>query len=116
MGRQESCRAAVGVRGRIMSKHNVTALVPRSDAIFKNICDMEEETSAINNLVNALAMICVSDDIDEPLGSTLQYLTFQIRDNLQAIEERRCKLFELAHPKRAHFERVGWPSAEPASG
>ena len=56
-----------------MSKHNVTALVPRSDAIFKNICDMEEETSAINNLVNALAMICVSDDIDEPLGSTLQF-------------------------------------------
>jgi hypothetical protein len=47
------------------------------------------------------------DDGEDAL--VFQEVAAAIVERCGKVEKKRCSLFRLLHPNRAHFEEVGWP-------
>lgn len=74
---------------------------------FRKVSDMETPLATVMDLLKAMAMLTETMDGDQ--AGVVQRLVFIASDACEDAERLRCELFRLTHPKREHFEKVGWP-------
>lgn len=79
---------------------------------FDLVSGMERPVDEARVFALALALAAFAETIDTDDGSIVQLLAWSIMDRCKRIEESRGELFQLTHPNRDHFEKVGWPSSE----
>jgi len=75
---------------------------------------MEKDVSEAINYARALMMI--GETLDKQEGLIVCQLAHDILDRLDAIEEKRAKIFKSSHPNRVEFEKTGWPGESTLSG
>jgi hypothetical protein len=78
------------------------ALSGARSPVFNIVCSMEDNTTAVRDYANAIALLCESESMEEHMALSLQRLAWDIKNQIQSLEERRGKLFHITHPNSLH--------------
>ena len=79
----------------------------KAESAFNITIDMENPLVTINDLCSTLMLI--AETLSDEEGSAVMRLALLAQEQCKAVEAKRCKLFRLTHPNRAHFDANGWP-------
>jgi hypothetical protein len=105
--------ATKGIEGFLkMVEDSATFLFASTDTLapigtrasfFDIVCSMEDNTTAVRDYANAIALLCETEAMEDHMALSFQRLAWDIKHHVQTLEERRGKLFHIAHPSRRQF-------------
>lgn len=82
---------------------------PYNDGPFRQVSDMEDHLCTIRDMLTGI--MSIASTVPD-VGGALDRIAGVALDRCEAAQELRGELFRLTHPRREHFEKVGWPSIE----
>lgn len=83
------------------------AINPYEEGPFRQIGDMEDHLATARDLLAGLAMI--AETLDDA-ARVVQRMAWLAIEQIKVVGELRREAWRLTHPRRAHFDNVGWPS------
>lgn len=81
---------------------------------FSVVCDMEGVLSTLDDLL--LAVMLLGQSLENDDGTAISAVATEAKKATLEADKMRQQLFRLMHPKRSHFDRVGWPGDQRAPG
>ncbi|KQT04135.1 hypothetical protein [Rhizobium sp. Leaf386] len=81
---------------------------PYEEGPFRQASDMETPLAAVANMLRGMALL--AEKLDDDYAGVFQYMAWHALDQCEAAEKMRCEVFRLTHPRRAEFDKGGWPS------
>jgi hypothetical protein len=81
---------------------------------FSAVTDMEGGVDAARDYANVILNLCEDTFKDAGCACAVVRIGEQLREHIAEIETYRGLLFRLPHPRRAEFEKSGWPDDKAA--
>jgi hypothetical protein len=76
---------------------------------FDLVCAMGDDLQAARDYINVIARLDEETFQDAESACAVQQVNRALRGHIDEIEDLRGILFRLLHPRRAEFEKTGWP-------
>jgi len=84
---------------------NVITIESIDDPVFRNVADMENDLEAIKNWATTIMLLSGDSDLEDNFQGVLGEISREITRRVEAVFERRSKLWDLTHPNRKRVER-----------
>lgn len=92
-----------------MQTDDAARATAESLAPYQQVSEMETPLERLTDLLIAIDRITESEGDDES-NSAIKCIAQIMQNELDIVKNLRSELFRLTHPRREHFEKVGWPA------
>jgi hypothetical protein len=81
---------------------------------FSAVTEMEDGVEAARDYANVILSLSEDTFKVADCACAVQRIGQQLRESIEEIENWRGLLFKLLHPRRAEFDKSGWPDDKAA--